>query len=271
MEAMSALHGDKIDVHLEILVMKGTQEDLHTTLSTRDLFRKSTLKAAGIATGLMLLQQFSGINAVMMYAVPILQDAAPGVNPIYCTIMLQGVQVALNAIASKITNSWGRRIPLMLSAFIMAISLTGFGFCQYKDTPLSWLPVLCCVGAVVGFAIGFGPLPWLVVAEIAPTKVSGLISSLATSTNWASFFLLIKTYDTLVQALGSHFVFFMYAGWCFTALVFTTFFLPETAQKSHREIEALLEGRPLDDISDQSSRESPQILVNDIDEVPVFE
>ncbi|OQR70840.1 facilitated trehalose transporter Tret1-like, partial [Tropilaelaps mercedesae] len=185
--AIKQLHG-YVNARFEVLAMKG-QSEHHDDPSMRDLFSKSGMKAGGIAVFLMLFQQFSGINAVMVYAVPILQASAPSVNPIYCTIMLQAIQVIFNMIASSITNRFGRRLPLIFSALGMCVSFGGFAFYQYSNrNDLVWAPVVCCGAAVIAFAIGFGPLPWLIVAEIAPTKISGIISALATSTNWTSFF-----------------------------------------------------------------------------------
>ncbi|XP_022670485.1 facilitated trehalose transporter Tret1-like isoform X1 [Varroa destructor] len=262
-QAMKRLHGNRIDARLEVFVMKDQCEH-HEEFSMRDIFSKATLKAAGIAISLMLFQGFSGINAVIMYAVPIFRTAAPSVNPIYCTIMLQALQALFNAIASPITNRFGRKVPSVISTLGVCVSLSGFAFYQHSNTDSHvWVPVLCCMTAVISFAIGLGPLPWLIVAEISPTRTAGLISALATSTAWASFFILIRTFDSLVTALSSPVVFWIYSGWCFVGVLFSIFLLPETANKSHYEIQMMLEGRTFPkELENEGARDSPKVLVH---------
>lgn len=218
-----------------------------SALTMSDLCCRSTLMASGISILIMFFQAFSGINAVMMYAVPILQSTAPTLNPIYCTILLQAIQVLFNLLASTITNRFGRRPPLIFSACGMSFSLCLFTVYTglLSDQGLAFVPVLSCAMAVVAFAIGYGPLAWLVVAEIAPVQVSGFVSTLATATNWASNFILLRTFNDLLRSLGASAVFGIYSLLCFFALLFSVFLLPETANKTSQEILDILNGKTM--------------------------
>lgn len=262
-EELRRLRGPHADLRTEIFAMQTGSNAANSDLSLREILAPSTLRASGIAIILMLFQAFSGINAVMMYAVPILQASAPSANPIYCTIMLQAVQVLFNLFASSFTNKYGRKLPLTLSALGMSAALGGFSLYEIANLDgLSWIPVLCCATAVISFAIGFGPLAWLVVAEIAPVKVAGIVSTLATSTNWASNFILIRTFDNLITSLGSATVFGIYSIWCFLGAFFIVFILPETAGRSPQDILIILEGRGGPAKKERHLlRDSPKILL----------
>lgn len=52
-----------------------------------------------------------------------------------------------------------------------------------------------------GFALGWGPIPWLVMSEIFPHKVRGFASAVCVLTNWGLAFIVTKTFqDMMVSA-----------------------------------------------------------------------
>lgn len=87
---------------------------------------------------------------------------------------------------------------------------------------------------------GFGPLPWVVMAEVFPTQVKALGSSITTAFCWFVSFLLTKFFIDIVDFVGMYIPFLFFSASCVVSLLLTVFFLPETRGKTLQEIQDLL-------------------------------
>lgn len=92
---------------------------------------------------------------------------------------------------------------------------------------------------MVGFSIGFGSIPFLLMGELFPTKQRGILSSFAGSFNLLVMFTVIVTYHPLEDSITTAGTFFMYAVLCFLGVVFVIFCVPETKGKSLESIALL--------------------------------
>lgn len=90
---------------------------------------------------------------------------------------------------------------------------------------------------IVGFAIGRGPVYWLMSSEIFPTRLRGAASGASTSVNWAANLLVTVTFLTLIGALGRAVTFWIYAAFSLVALIFVMKLVPETKNRPLEEIE----------------------------------
>lgn len=91
---------------------------------------------------------------------------------------------------------------------------------------------VCCTG--------FGPLPWVVMAEVFPTQVKALGSAITTAFCWFVSFLLTKFFIDVVDFVGMYIPFLFFSASCAVSLLLTIFFLPETRGKTLQEIQDLL-------------------------------
>ena len=60
-----------------------------------------------------------------------------------------------------------------------------------------WIPLMALMVYVVSFSLGFGPIPWLMMGEVFPSRIRGAAASIATALNWAFTFLVTKTFMDL--------------------------------------------------------------------------
>lgn len=81
---------------------------------------------------------------------------------------------------------------------------------------------------MVGFSVGFGSIPFLLMGEIFPAKQRGMLSSIAISFNVAAMFTVVKTYHELESLITSAGTFWMYSAFCALGVVFVVFCVPET-------------------------------------------
>lgn len=96
---------------------------------------------------------------------------------------------------------------------------------------------------MLGFSLGFGPIPWLMMGEILPGKIRGSAASVATAFNWSCTFIVTKTFADIINAIGTHGTFWMFGSICVVGLAFVIFYVPETQGKSLEDIERKMMGR----------------------------
>ena len=93
------------------------------------------------------------------------------------------------------------------------------------------------------FAIGLGPVFWLLIAEIYPLTIRGAAMSVATIANWAANFVVTISFLTLLNEIGGMGVFFLFGALTLVALAYFAVKVPETKDRSLQQLEQDLTGR----------------------------
>jgi SP family galactose:H+ symporter-like MFS transporter len=207
-----------------------------------ELFNPLVKPALVIGVSLAIFQQVTGINTVIYYAPTIFQFAGitSASSAILATVGVGVVNVILTIVAIMLLDRVGRRPLLLIGLAGMVSSLTLLGAIFFLPSLLSSLGSLAVVGLmlyVASFAIGLGPVFWLLISEIYPLKVRGLAMSIASEANWGSNLIIALTFLTLVQVLGRSGTFWLYALVGVGAWVFAFLLIPETKGKTLEEIE----------------------------------
>lgn len=101
-----------------------------------------------------------------------------------------------------------------------------------------WLALVALMAYIGSFAIGRGPVFWLMIAEIYPLGIRGKAMSVNSITNWGFNFLVSFTFLTLVDAITRSGTFLVYAVLGVVAVVFFIVKVPETKGRSLDEIAA---------------------------------
>ncbi|KAJ8867316.1 hypothetical protein PR048_031117 [Dryococelus australis] len=208
-------------------------------------------KAAFIITGIMVVQQLTFINAFLFYNVDIFRDiAGSSLPPQSSTIIVGVVQCVATAASFVLVEVSGRRVLLMFSDLLIAISigtlaidilLTSGGETRFTG----WLPLACISVCMIAYSFGLGPLPWLMMAEMSPVEHKGLISSLAVFVNWVLVFAVTYVFNDLIVMLGPVLTYGGIAATCFLGTLFIFLFVPETKDKSREEIQDELKSNNL--------------------------
>lgn len=209
----------------------------HEGKSIRELFRPGIRVAVLIAVGLAILQQVTGINAVLYYAPKIFESSK--VTPIQAllqTVALQLVNVLFTLVAIQVVDRGGRRPLLLITSTAMGISLLLLGGAFQLEMSAPWIFAFT-MAYVASFAVAMGPVVWVVLSEIFPTRTRGRAMSVATVALWVANFLICQTVPWMFENLGHPITFWTYAAMCLVALVFVALFVPETKGKTLEEIE----------------------------------
>jgi SP family galactose:H+ symporter-like MFS transporter len=194
-----------------------------------------------IGVGLAIFQQITGINTVIYFA-PVIFQAA-GISSASAAILATAgvgvVNVAMTVVAIWLIDKVGRRALLMCGLLGMTVCLVllGLGF-ALGGSALGWLTLLSLAAYVGFFAIGLGPVFWLLISEIFPLYMRGRGMGVATIANWGSNLVVTVTFLELIVVLGRPVTFFLYAALAGAAYVFTWLQVPETKGRSLEAIEA---------------------------------
>jgi len=196
-----------------------------------------------VGIGLAVFQQLTGINTVIYYAPTIFEFAGfktAGFS-ILATVGVGIVNVAFTLLAIRLMDRVGRR-PLLLGGVAgqtVGLVILGLAFQMHQLARfIGYLAVASLAIYVASFAIGLGPVFWLMISEIYPLKVRGAAMSMATVANWGVNLAVAVTFLTLVGAVGRPGTFWIYAGIGIAAWLFFYFLVPETKGKTLEEIEA---------------------------------
>lgn len=184
-----------------------------------------------VATFTMIGQQFAGINSVIFYGVQILGDIFPNwAIALNCLISVSNVIITL--ISSLLLDRLGRKPMLFISTSAMAVCLIGLSIGTLDN--LSILTVVSIFAYVSCFALGCGPIPFLLVGEVSQLEVKGIAQSWATDCNWISVFIIGSIFPVLNAHIGGY-TYLLFAGVCVGFATFTLTFIPETKGKSSYE------------------------------------
>jgi len=215
-------------------------------LSLEQMKKLVVFKPFYLAIGLMFFQQFSGINAVMFYGTKIFKESGSSLKPSVCTIIIGVSQIIATVFGSLLVDRLGRKILLITSGVGHTVSLGVLGIYYFVNKDLKpevesssgWIPIVCLVVFIISFSIGFGPIPWLMIAEMTPISARSMISAVATGFNWLCAFLITKFFESLKDLITKYGTFFMFAAFCLLSIFFAAILLPETKGKSYDEIQS---------------------------------
>ncbi|WP_101295470.1 sugar porter family MFS transporter [Halegenticoccus soli] len=231
---------DEAGVEAELNEIKQTEEIQEEGLS--ELFEPWIRPALVVGIGLAAFQQVTGINTVIYYAPTILESTGFGNSAsILATVGIGVVNVAMTVVAVLLMDRAGRRPLLMVGLAGMTVTLVVLGaafFLPGLSGVVGWAALASLMLYVAFFAIGLGPVFWLLISEIYPLKVRGSAMGVVTVVNWLANLVVAQTFLQLVDAFGQSGTFWLYAALSAVALVFTYFLVPETKGRSLEAIEA---------------------------------
>lgn len=243
--ALQKLRGKDIDITHEADEIQNYIKELEQLPKANmfDLFQKRYLRSVTIGVGLMVFQQFGGINGICFYVSNIFEMA--GFSPSLGTIIYALLQVVITTIGATLVDKAGRKPLLLVSAIGLVVGcvLTAIAFYlkahELSEKPAAILAVTGILVYISAFSAGMGAVPWVIMSEIFPINVKGVAGSLATLVNWFGAWAISYTFNFLME-WSSCGTFILYAAVNAVAIVFIVVVVPETKGRTLEQIQAAI-------------------------------
>ena len=208
----------------------------------RDVWGPKVRPALVLGVALAVFQQITGINTVIYYAPTLLKGAGLGSSAaLLANVMVGVVNVGMTIVAIWLLDRTGRRPLLLWGTVGMAIGLIVEALTFAGGDSLTGSAAIVAVAALIfytgSFAIGLGPVFWLLISEIYPLKVRGQAMSVASMANWGANFVVTVSFLTILGAIGGFGTFLAFGIVTVAALAYFRRFVPETKGRSLQEIE----------------------------------
>ena len=199
-----------------------------------------------IFVGIMLsvFQQAVGINAVLYFAPRIFESMGMG-DPMSQTVMMGVVNLAFTLFAVLTVEKFGRKPLLFWGSIGMAIGAAGVALSNLTGDA-GMLPVVSIMVYSASFMFSWGPICWVLIAEIFPNTIRGAAMAIAVAFQWTFNFIVSSTfvpmYDMATDNMpnfGHVFAYALYGGICVLAAVFVVWLVPETKGKTLEDMAKL--------------------------------
>jgi len=184
---------------------------------------------------LPMFSHLSGIAAIMYFAPNILNESFQNVESSFLGAVLVGVvNSAFTFVAILNIERFGRRKLLLVGVTGAFLSLMGVGILFSVGSNLVIIPLLCYVAS---FAFSFGPVVWVIISEIFPTRIRGLAASIGSFSLMVTGFFITLSNPVFLKTIEPSGTFFLYGILTLPAIWFIWKFVPETKGKTLEEIE----------------------------------
>ncbi len=239
------------------------------------LLERSSRRALFLSISLMVFQQLTGTNVVLFYAGNILANARV-VNPIVVAgYAVGGTQVLAVLVSVLLVDCVGRKVLLVTSSVLVCLSTGLLGlynfltdyvcvhrynlgpgdtitnltstdlplYCEPESSNFFVLAIFSVVLFIIAFSIGWATIPWVMMSELSPLRVRGLLSSIATFVNWTTASIItgvFPEYELVVKSYGS---WWTLMGITLLSIPFVLILVPETKGKSLELIEKQMKSR----------------------------
>lgn len=223
--------------------------DIKATITTRTE-RLLTYGWMCIFVGIMLsvFQQIVGINAVLYYAPRIFQDMGMQ-SPMVQTVIMGIVNISFTLVAVFTVEKVGRKPLLIWGSIGMAIGAFGVAI-TFGNAPLSIVTMVSIMVYSASFMFSWGPICWVLIAEIFPNTIRGAAVAIAVAFQWIFNFLVSSTFVPMFNMhlhagdnFGHWFTYGFYGLMCVLAALFVWRLVPETKGKTLEDMTKLWKSR----------------------------
>jgi len=199
-----------------------------------------------IFIGIMLsvFQQAVGINAVLYYAPRIFGDMGM-TNPMVNTVVMGVVNIVFTLVAVFTVEKLGRKPLLICGSLGMAIGAFGVA-ATFGHAGMEIITMLSIMVYSASFMFSWGPICWVLIAEIFPNTIRGAAMAIAVAAQWTFNFIVSSTFVPMFNMhltpgddFGHWFTYGLYGTICIIAAIFVWRLVPETKGKTLEEMSKL--------------------------------
>ena len=219
--------------------------EIKTTI-TEKTERLFTYGVMVIFIGIMLsvFQQAVGINAVLYYAPRIFGDMGM-TDPMVNTVVMGVVNILFTLVAIFTVEKWGRRLLLITGSIGMAVGAFGVAL-TFGNASMSMVCMVSIMVYSASFMMSWGPICWVLIAEIFPNTIRGKAVAIAVAFQWIFNWIVSSTFVPMFNMktagdpdFGHWFTYGLYGVICVVAAFFVWKLVPETKGKTLEDMTKL--------------------------------
>jgi SP family xylose:H+ symportor-like MFS transporter len=212
-------------------------------------FSKGILAIIAIGTVLSVLQQFTGINAVLYYGADIFEKALGfGKEDVLAQqILLAFVNLIFTFVAMFTVDKFGRKPLLYIGSVGMIIGFLLLGITLQQGNVGIW-SLIGVLMFIASFALSMGPVVWVLLAEMFPNKIRSVAMSVAVAAQWAANYVVSQSFPVVMgsemnnsEPWNGSLPYYIFIAFILVIVYVTYKFIPETKGKSLEEIERFWE------------------------------
>ncbi|KAI8058669.1 general substrate transporter [Gilbertella persicaria] len=182
---------------------------------------------------LQLFQQLSGINAVIFYSTSIMSSVFPESSGLI-TVYISIVNLIMTSISAYLMDKLGRRPLFLFSGLFMALMSCLLGWSI--ETGHNTTSAFAILAYVALFAVGLGPIPFLMIPELVDTQAVSSACSVGLASNMIANFAVSSGFFILRNFMGQGYVFYLFAVISLLLAYIAFFILPETKGRSAEDV-----------------------------------
>ena len=192
-----------------------------------------------IFVGVMLsvFQQAVGINAVLYYA-PRIYEAMGFDNPMVLTVFNGIVNLGFTCVAIFTVEKLGRKPLLITGSLGMALGAIGVAI-TFGNPHLQLLCMVSIMVYTASFMFSWGPICWVLIAEVFPNTIRGAAVAIAVAFQWIFNWIVSTSFVPMANSLGYWFTYGLYGVICILAALFVWKLVPETKGKTLEDMTKL--------------------------------
>lgn len=191
-----------------------------------------------LGVSLAVLQQFTGIDAIIYYGPRIMESAGFALSDaLDSQVIIGAINMIFTILAIWQIDKFGRKRLLLSGTLGMFVSLIAIGILFFIGRAEGMLLLSFLLIFIASFAFSLGPVVWVILSEIYPTKIRGRAMSIATMAVWIGTTLIGQFIPLSLDNLGPAITFWIFAFFCIPTIWIGWRIMPETKGKTLEEIE----------------------------------
>jgi sugar porter (SP) family MFS transporter len=241
---LTSLRGDAALAERELAEITELERQQHDMQTGARLSAPWVRRLLLLGAGLAVFQQVTGIGSIV-YVPTVLTGF--GMSKLTALLfgflngLLNTATIAV-VVRSKIVDRRGRKPILLAGLAGMSISWLAVGIAALtlpvNSTTLFVIAVAAFVVFTNTFSATWGPVLWVMLAEIFPLAIRGSAMAIATLFNWLAAFLVSLTFPGLAALAGAGTVYLAYAAAGVVIAPIVWWMVPETKERSLESLEA---------------------------------
>jgi len=224
------------------LLKKDKEINTHAGKVTyRDLISPQYRSRFVIGCLLAMLQQFSGINAIIYYSTSLFEDPDDpnSKKPQIYTVVVGILNLISAFIATLVIKRVGRRQLLLFGSVVLFVALVLLPIIGWAAPDAGSASKYFIFLFILGFGFSLGSVTWIYISEILPDIGVGV----ATLLSWVSCVIVAQAFPYLMDGIGSNPTWLILACIVFAGFLFILRWVPETQGKEPHEIATLFSGK----------------------------